>query len=83
MSMFGMLGLSRAKNMFAALPHTRAVATETSLLVKLPGIRHERLEGGHGPGAGWVTFEMESSEDIAEALRWLERAYARSARRTR
>ncbi|HEY6359734.1 MAG TPA: hypothetical protein VIX63_01455 [Vicinamibacterales bacterium] len=40
----------------------------------------ERLSRG-GPGASWVTFSMESATDIAEALRWLGRAYERAGGR--
>ena len=73
--MFGMLALYRGKKIFAALPRTRAAETEFSLLIKLPGVDHPRLRHASGPGAGWTTFEMNSESDIAEALRWLERAY--------
>ncbi len=73
--MFGMLALFRRKKIFAALPRTRAARTPRSLLLKLPGVRSRRLHGGSGPGARWVTFEMDSEADIAEALHWLERAH--------
>ena len=75
--MFGMLAFYRAKQIFAAVPRTRAVETPFSLLIKLPGARDERLRRG-GPGASWVTFAMESSTDITEALRWLGRAYQKA-----
>ena len=73
--MFGMLALYRGRKIFAALPRTRAAETEFSLLIKLPGADHPRLRGASGPGAGWTTFEMNSESEIAEAVRWLERAY--------
>lgn len=73
--MFGMRAFYRGKAIFAALPHTRAAETPFSLLVKLPRARHERLKSASSPGAGWVTFEMESATDTGEALQWLERAY--------
>lgn len=76
--MFGMVALYRGKKIFAALPRTRAADTEFSLLIKLPGVQEARLKGASGPGAGWLTFEMTSSADIAEALRWLERAYQKA-----
>jgi hypothetical protein len=79
--MFGMLAFYRGKNIFAALPRTRAVNTPSSLMVKLPSARHKRLQTGHGPGAGWRTFEMTSDADLGEALRWLERAYERARTR--
>lgn len=77
--MFGLVALYHAKQIFAALPRTRAINTPFSLMVKLPGVRDDRLTS-NGPGAGWTTFTMESPEDISEALRWLERAYDRAGR---
>jgi hypothetical protein len=81
--MFGMLALYRRKSIFAAVPRTRAAETPFSLLVKLPGVHHDRLQGASGPGAGWVTFEMESATDTNEALRWLEHAYRKAGSRPR
>ncbi len=83
--MFGMLAFYRRKNIFAALPRTRAAETPFSILIKLPNVRDERLTVGRGPGANWVTFAMQSSTDIPDALGWLGRAYERaqgSRRRT-
>jgi hypothetical protein len=79
--MFGMIGFYRDTAIFAALPRTRAAETPFSLLIKLPNTRDDRLGAASGPGAGWVTFEMESEDDIPEALRWLERAYDKAKRR--
>ena len=76
--MFGMMAFYRGTKIFAALPRTRAAETAFSLLIKLPGVQHVRLKSGSGPGAGWMTFEMNSESDIAEALRWLERAYQKA-----
>jgi hypothetical protein len=81
--MFGMLALYRGNSIFAALPRTRAPGTSSSLLVKLPGVAHERLRVASGPGAGWAAFEMDSPADIPEALRWLERAYEKAGTRRR
>jgi TfoX/Sxy family transcriptional regulator of competence genes len=88
--MFGLVGLYRGSRIFAAVPRTRAVRTATSLLLKLPGSPQARqrakerqaLKAGAGPGAGWVTFEMQSQDDIPEALRWLERAYDKASSRS-
>ena len=80
--MFGMLALYRGKSIFASLPRSRGAGTESSMLLKLPGIRHERLRSGSGPGAGWVTFELNSDDDIREALRWLDRAYRQAKDRS-
>jgi len=79
--MFGMVALYRGKNIFAAVPRTRAAETERSVLVKLPGVKDKRLKRASGPGAGWVPFEIDSESDIAEALRWLERAYEKAEQR--
>lgn len=77
--MFGLGGCYRDGRIFAAIPRTRAVETPFSLLIKLPGARAVRLSKGRGPGAGWVTFAMESDADIGEALRHLGRAYEQAA----
>jgi len=79
--MFGLAAFYRAANIFAALPRTRGADSPSSMLIKLPGVHAKRLKSGGGPGAGWVTFAMESDSDVAEALRWLERAYVKAGRR--
>ena len=76
--MFGLLALYRGDRIFAALPKTRAAETANSLLIKLPGVRGERLVAASGPGKGWVGFEMESADDIPEVLRLLQRAYKKA-----
>jgi hypothetical protein len=76
--MFGMTAYYRGKHIFAALPRTRAAGTDRSLLIKLPRVKDRRLKGASGPGAGWVTFELEAESDIAEALTWLAKAYERA-----
>ena len=79
--MFGMLALYRGNRIFAALPLTRAPRTPNSLLVKLPGERDDRLKAAQGPGRAWASLEMTSSADLAEALRWLQRAYKKAGAR--
>ena len=73
--MFGMIGFYRRKSIFAAIPRTRAFETARSLLIKLPGLNDARLKRASGPGSGWAAYELESANDITEALTWLERAY--------
>jgi luciferase-like monooxygenase len=73
--MFGMTGLYNGKNIFAAIPRTRAPETPRSLLIKLPDLKKKRLKPANGPGKGWITFELTSADDIAEAIQLLERAY--------
>ena len=77
--MFGMIGFYLGKNIFAAIPRTKAAQTARSLLLKLPGVKHRRLKRGSGSDSAWVAFELESSNDIPEALRWLEQAYLRNS----
>lgn len=73
--MFGMIGFYHGKNIFAAIPRTRAAETPRSLLIKLPALNGKRLKPSSGKESGWVTYELESANDIADALTWLERAY--------
>ena len=77
--LFGMIGFYHGKSIFAAIPRTRAAESGRSLLIKLPGLNAKRLKPASGPGSGWVTFELESANDITEALTWLERAYETNA----
>jgi hypothetical protein len=73
--MFGMIAFYRSKSIFAALPRTRAAETARSVLIKLPGLNDKRLKRASGPGRGWAAYELQSAQDITEALTWLERAY--------
>ena len=86
--MFGMIGFYHGESIFAAIPRTKAPVTARSLLIKLPGLSNMQLKPGQsdtrlkpasGPGSGWVTFDLESENDINEALLWLERAYEQKA----
>ena len=77
--LFGMTGFYHGQNIFAAIPRTKAPSTARSILIKLPGMSDKRLKPASGPGAAWVGFELESSEDINEALLWLERAYEKNS----
>jgi hypothetical protein len=76
--MFGMTAFYRGDVIFAALPKTRAPETPFSLLVKVPAARSARLRPAKGPGAGWLTFEMQSEDDLPVALGWLQRAYEKA-----
>ena len=78
--MFGMRGFYHGKNIFAAIPRTKAAGSARSLLIKLSDVTDKRLKRGSGPDGAWVTFELESSNDIPEALRWLEQAYETNER---
>jgi hypothetical protein len=73
--MFGMIGFYHGKIIFAAIPRTRAAETARSLLIKSPGLNDTRLKRASERGSGWVAYELESENDISEALTLLERAY--------
>ena len=73
--MFGMTGFYHGQSIFAAIPRTKAAVSARSLLIKLSGVSDKRLTPASGPGGAWVGFELESANDIYEALVWLERAY--------
>ncbi len=73
--MFGMIGYYHGKSIFAAIPRTRAPETARSVLIKLPGSTERRLKRASGPGSEWLTYELESPDDINEALVLLARAY--------
>jgi hypothetical protein len=77
--MFGMTGIYHGKNIFAAIPRTRAPETARSLLIKLPGLTKKRLKPASAPGKGWITFELTSADDIPEAIQLLERAYEQNS----
>ncbi len=84
-SMFGLVCFYRDGVIFAALPRTRALSTPNSIIFKLdpmppwllrrakkdPRIDSEREEAG----ARWYSFELNSQDDLRDALCWLSRAY--------
>jgi hypothetical protein len=76
--MFGMTGVYRGKNIFAAIPRTKAAESARSVLIKLSGVKDKRLRSASGPDSAWVAFELESLNDIPDALKWLEQAYQRN-----
>jgi len=85
--MFGMVGIYRRKQIFAALPATRALVTPNSIIFRMkpmPLALIERAEQepriiSHGrPGAKWFAFEIGSAEDLRDALWWLGQAYERA-----
>jgi hypothetical protein len=81
--MFGMRAFYRGPTIFAALPRTRAMGTSSSILLKLPRARGEKVIVGRAPGAKWTTFHLESEADVPEALRLIGEAFAAGAvRRT-
>jgi len=76
--MFGMLAFYRGKNIFAALPRTRALGAANAIICKLPADKMAGAKKAGAPGKGWKPIEISpetGNADIREALRWLERAY--------
>ena len=86
--MFGFLSFYRGRNIFAALPRTRAMNSANSIIFKLRRAtpqdleklrRDPRAEVSQKGMAGWQSFEVSSTADLKHALDWLDRAY-RAAR---
>jgi len=83
--MFGMVSFFRKKAIFAAVPRTRTLRSAESIILKLDAVPIalcEKIEmepritrDAPGPGAGWHAFEVRSTEDIKDALWWLNQAY--------
>jgi len=86
--MFGFVSFYRGRNIFAALPKTRAMNSANSIIFKLRRAspqelaklrRDPRAKVSEKGMAGWQSFELASSADLKGALAWLDQAY-RAAR---
>jgi len=86
--MFGFVSFYRGRNIFAALPRTRAMNSANSIIFKLRRgspqelaklRRDPRAKVSEKGMAGWQSLEVESTADLKHALDWLDRAY-RTAR---
>lgn len=84
--MFGMLGVYRGKKIFAALPVSRAIGTAKSVAFRISpmppdlqqrAVKDPRLVADTQTEGvrRWYTFEMGSTEDLRDALWWLNQAY--------
>jgi len=83
--MFGLRGFYRGKNIFAALPVTRAIRNPNSLIFRIAPMPPELLQragkdsridtGNRVPSSKWITFEISSEADFRDALWWLNQAY--------
>jgi hypothetical protein len=83
--MFGMLGFYRKKNIFAALPMTRVIGAANTIIFKIKTMPPHLLRrkdqdsrvctGKTIRAKGWHAFEINSEEDLREALWWLSQAY--------
>lgn len=83
-AMFGMTGIYRKNKIFAALPRTRAFGSTTSVAFKVEGSGEKLLtklkKDPHVTDTimrttRWLTYELESDEDLRSALNWLNKAY--------
>lgn len=83
--MFGLIGFYRDDVIFACLPRTRALSSPNSIIFKfnrmppklLKHAKKDRRIGSEreGPGARWYSFELNSTDDLSDALWWLSQAY--------
>src|ERR1700730_4577056 len=86
--MFGLRGFYRGKNIFAALPVTRAIKDPNSLIFRIKPMPPELLERAKkepridtesaAPGAKWLSFMLNSEADFRDALWWLNQAHDRA-----
>lgn len=84
-SMFGFLSFYRKGKIFAALPQTRGFSSSSSLIVKFSPMPPALLQRAQAdprmdtntriPGKGWFSFELNSSNDLQDALYWLNQSY--------
>jgi len=82
--MFGFRSFYRGKRIFAALPRTKAFDQVGSLLLKFetmpaPLQKKAAIDPRIGAwsrisGRGWITFTLNSGEDLRDALWWLNQA---------
>jgi hypothetical protein len=78
--MFGMSGLYRGKKIFGGLPVTRGFDTPNSIIFRfdpMPPDLEERAskESRISPGKRWLSFQVNSTGDLRDALWWLSQAY--------
>ena len=73
--MFGMTMFYRGKNIFGALPRTRAAGSKRSILIKLPSETVKRARRVSKSGSGWIKFELDAQRDLSGALTLLRQAY--------
>jgi hypothetical protein len=86
--MFGLLAFYRRAEIFAGLPVTRGLKTSSSIIFKIKpmppdllrrAMQDPRLDAESKlPGAQWSSFEINSAEDLRDALWWLNQAYERA-----
>ena len=82
--MFGMISLYRRKQIFAALPYTRALGAADSFMFKFekPSAKvlaklqsDPRIIAEQGTGTRWFIFRICLPADLHPAIEWLAHAY--------
>jgi hypothetical protein len=82
--MFGLVGLYRGDQIFAALPRTRCLGLPDSLAFKLERAsaqvlekieREPRIQTTIMKARRWYLFGLSSTADLRDALNWLHQAY--------
>jgi hypothetical protein len=82
--MFGLRSFYRKGNIFAAVPVTRALLNDRSVIFKLVSptkTQQRRLEADarigktEAVGQKWYAFAIESPVDLRDALKWFDEAY--------
>jgi hypothetical protein len=81
--MFGFTSFYRKGTIFAAVPKTRTLHTSYSVMFKLPEgskwhakVRKDpRVPGGEFLMERWIPFELQSEDDLRDALLWFERSF--------
>jgi hypothetical protein len=82
--MFGMIAVYRGSAIFGAVPRTRAMDNRYGVSFKLPQRTPRLLEQlrrdphillPDKDSENWISFELQSGEDISAALRWFDQAY--------
>lgn len=86
--MFGMTAVYRGNAIFGVLPRTRAMDTPYSvsfkILLRNPSLK-KRLEADlrilpSTRDAKWISFELQSGEDLPDAICWFAQAYRLTAK---
>ena len=90
--MFGMTAVYRGNDIFGVLPRTRAMDTPYSVSFKLfprnSGLdkalkADPRIIVPDAKQAKWISFELESGDDLPDAVSWFVRAYQLARRPSR
>ena len=84
--MFGFRAFYRGKFMFAAVPRSREFDPRGSFLLKFDPMTPALLQRKESDprigswsrefGRGWLTFTLNSGEDLRDALWWLQQSHA-------